>query len=156
MAAEELDIGILMGSRSMSIFLDHVDRYPGARHLYDVIQQTPCECGDESCSRRTFQFVIHEAAGNDRGLAAEFIVKAEKANNPIELKEIIYEAFHARVLQEETSSVTAEQPRTYSIFGSGNITGSGIPILADSIMGHIAPDGDLDNDEPEHSGPREE
>lgn len=65
-----LDIGILMGSQSQQVFMEHLDLYPGARHLYDVISSYPCECGKESCGRDSFQYSINEASHGNKEAAA--------------------------------------------------------------------------------------
>lgn len=86
----EPDIGILLGSQSDDIFNEMLDIYPNARKLYDVVIQAKCSCGDPSCPRKCFQYVLEVASEGDLKRAADFIEEASKeCSCPAEVRELM-------------------------------------------------------------------
>lgn len=144
-----LDIGILMGSQSQTIFMEQLDLYPGARHLFDVAEQIPCECGREACPRETFQFILQEACGKDKELAAKFIERSQSIRTPADIKELIHDFFHDRETESQSKSLLER------LIG-GHFRGRVIPLVAIPSLEPEAPADNLGDDEPEHSGPRKE
>lgn len=108
MATEKLiiiDIAILMGSQSQQVFMEQVDLYPGARHVYDVMESFKCNCDDGACTRRSMQYILGEATGGDKEVAANFIEEAQSIHSPRELKELVHNKFHERESKNQEDSI---------------------------------------------------
>lgn len=74
MALEILDIGVIMGSTSLAIFEDMVERYPGAPYFYADFKGR-CTCGDPDCARRAMQDNLEHLFGKDNDKCALFFQK---------------------------------------------------------------------------------
>lgn len=68
-----LDVGILMGSRSPQVFQEMVDLYPGVRRIFDEIAKMPCECGKPLCSQNCFQVMLGQGSHGKPELAAKLL-----------------------------------------------------------------------------------
>jgi hypothetical protein len=71
---EILDIGVIMGSTSLPIFEDMVERYPGANYFYRDFKSR-CSCEDPDCARRAMQSNIEHLFDQDKERCALFFQK---------------------------------------------------------------------------------
>lgn len=74
MPFEMLDIGIIMGSTSLTVFEDMVQKYPGASYFYGFFKDY-CKCGDPECSRKMVQQNLQHLFNGDKDQCALFFQK---------------------------------------------------------------------------------
>lgn len=156
-----LDIGILMGSRSPQIFMEHVDLYPGARKIYDAIVKSGCQCSDPMCSQNCFQVLITMDGEATRGDSAMFINFLDNQQEPLtfeNLREYQRDFYHEHLaprLNEENKKSPLEGLLGREFVGR-LVNGRLVSLVAPEDLGLDASSDNLDHDEPEHSGPHQE
>ena len=72
-----LDIGVIMTCPTDWVFLEMVERYPGARYFYNNFVDS-CECGDPSCARKLMQGNIDHLFEDDKKRLAAFFEALSK------------------------------------------------------------------------------
>lgn len=155
-----LDIGILMGSRSPQIFMEHVELYPGARKIYDAIASAGCHCGDPMCSQNCFQVLITMDGEATRGEAAMFITFVDNHESIVyeDLRKLQQEFYHENLVPRlnEENKKNSLDGLLGSQFVGRVVNGRLVSLVAPEDLGPESSFGDLGYDEPEHGGPPEE
>ena len=81
MALEMLDLGVILSSETNWVFMDMVERYPGAKYFYDSIVARGDEEGETEL-REQMQVDLHSLFRGDREKCAKFFELLSHEQSP--------------------------------------------------------------------------
>jgi hypothetical protein len=104
---KDIELSILMESRSLSVFEEEVNKHPWCQKLYRLVNEYPCECGDNYCNLDCFQLLLEQAAGKDKGRAAAFIAEVHRGCGNAEDLRVLNQSWQMELYQSSIFTTPA-------------------------------------------------